>query len=366
MSKIGIIGGSFDPIHKAHVEVFKMAINYLELDKLLVIPTKTNPWKANSDATSLQRLEMINLVLESIDKAEVSTIEIDIKDDKPNYTYITIEKLKAIYPNDELYFIVGMDQANKFNEWVACDEIAKEVQLVAFQRKGYPSNDNIKKYNFLELDNPSFADSSTDVKKGNIEYLPPEILKYITNHGLYLEFLIKPLMSKKRYEHTLSMSALAVSIAKSNGLNHEKAYIAGMFHDIAKEMPHDKALSLMQECYPEYVNKPEPIWHQWLSAYVAKNTYLVEDEEILDAITTHTTGSKNMSLLGKCIYCADKYDPYRDFDSSKEIELCKKDINKGFKQSLKDFYAFSKKKNREIDEVFYEIYRKYVEGEINE
>lgn len=365
MSRIGIIGGSFDPIHKAHVEVFKMAINYLELDKLIVIPTKTNPWKASSDATSLQRLEMINLVIKSIDKAEVSTIEIDSKGDKPNYTYTTIQQLKELYPCDELYYIVGMDQANKFHEWVSCELIAKEVQLVAFQRKGYIPNDNIKKFNFKELNNPQFADSSTDVKKGKIDYLPSEILKYITNNGLYLEFLIKPLMSRKRYEHTVSMSALAVSIAKNNGIDDRKAYIAGMFHDIAKEMPHDKALSIMKEYYPEFVNKPEPIWHQWLSAYEAKNTYLINDKEILYAIETHTTGSTNMSQLGKCIYCADKYDPYRGFDSSTEIELCKTDIDEGFKQSLKDFYTFSNKKNREIDEVFYAIYRKYVEGEIN-
>jgi nicotinate-nucleotide adenylyltransferase len=68
-----------------------------------------------------------------------------------------------------------------------------------------------------------------------------------------------------------------------------------------------------------------------------------------------------MSRLDMCIYCADKYDRSRGYDSSKEIELCKKDIREGFKQSLEDFYTFSKKKNRPIDPIFFDVYKTYVE-----
>ncbi len=87
-----------------------------------------------------------------------------------------------------------------------------------------------------------------------------------------------------------------------------------MLHDIAKEMPHDEAVVIMQKNYPDYLNKPEAVWHQWLSEYVAKNEYLVDDPEILQAMTA------SVQLLlyicqnfDMCIYEADKYDPSRDY-----------------------------------------------------
>lgn len=77
-------------------------------------------------------------------------------------------------------------------------------------------------------------------------------------------------MSLKRYRHTVSMAHLAKEIALANNLDGRKAYVAGMLHDIAKEMPHDEAVVIMQKNYPDYLNKPEAVWHQWLSEYVAK------------------------------------------------------------------------------------------------
>jgi len=71
-------------------------------------------------------------------------------------------------------------------------------------------------------------------------------------------------------------------------------------------------------------------------------------------------------LLYICIYEADKYDPSRDYDSSKKIALCKKDVVAGFKGCLQDFYDFSHEKGRKIDECFFEIYNKYAKGDINE
>ena len=73
-------------------------------------------------------------------------------------------------------------------------------------------------------------------------------------------------------------------------------------------------------------------------------SFLIEDPIILKAIEDHTTASVDISLIGKCLYVADKLDPLRGYDSSKQIELCKKDINAGFRDSLIDFYEFSKKK----------------------
>lgn len=182
-------------------------------------------------------------------------------------------------------------------------------------------------------------------------------------HGLYLEEIVASRMSEKRFIHTKSMAQLAVEIAISNQLDPNKAYVAGMLHDIAKEMDDKKAEKIMKKHFSEYYDMPHPVWHQWLSYYVAKKEFHLHDKEILQAIINHTTASLDMSLLDMCIYVADKFDPSRGFDASVQIATCKNNLLEGFKLSLTDFYTFSKKKNRPIDPIFFEIYKKYVTEE---
>ena len=366
MMKIGILGGSFDPVHNGHITIVKKAISDLNLDKFLIIPTKNNPWKDSSKASDQDRLNMLEIAFKDEDKVFISDIELNSDTEDKNYTIDTLKQLKIIYPNDELYYIMGMDQASKFHLWYQCDEIVKLCRLVTFDRVGYLKNDNLEMYHFIKLDIEAMSDSSTSIREGHIDYLPDEVLRYLTNNGIYLDTIIKPLMSKPRYLHTLSMANLAMEIAKCNGLDSKKIYIAGMFHDVAKELDRDLETKLMRKFYPQYLDKPRQVYHQWLSAYLAKNVYLIDDEDILRAITNHTTGSVDMTLFDMCIYVADKYDPRRDFDSSKEIALCKNDLREGFKQSLIDFLEFSNAKGRSIDDCFFDVYNKFVKGEIDE
>lgn len=359
MSLIGILGGSFDPIHLGHVLIINKAIKDLNLDKFLVIPTCNNPWKDSTYTTINHRLKMIDIALKDIEQASIDYTEINSKSDDKNYTIDTILELKKKYQNDQLFFVMGMDQASKFHLWKDADKISKLVKLVVFDRIGYEVNDNIDKFNFIKLDIIASDISSTEIRNGEIDNLNPEVLSYIVNNGIYLETIIKSKMSLKRYEHTKSMAILARDIAFSNGLDETKAYVAGMLHDIAKEMDIDQATKLMKLHYPLYLDYPKPVWHQWLSAFLAKHVYFINDDEILQAIRHHTTGSLYMSKLDKCIYVADKYDPYRDYDSSKEIELCKKDINAGFKQCIIDSFDYFNENNQEINDEFLEIYKKY-------
>lgn len=360
MSKIGIFGGSFDPVHLGHTTLIKQAITLLSLDHFIVIPTGSNPWKDTEYASAKERLEMLEIALKGLDKVSISTMEIT-NSNKKNYTIETLERVKQKHPKDTLYYIMGMDQASKFHLWKEATKISELVQLVVFDRIGYTKNENLEKYHFLHLDIAPMKVASSDIRHGDILDLDPQVLRYIVHHGLYLDTLLEGTMSAKRFAHSKSVATLAREIAKTNGVDPLKAYIAGMFHDIAKEMDPKKAACIMEHEFSMHQDKPYPIWHQWLSQYVCRQVYLLEDAEILQAIRHHTTASTCMSTLDMCIYVADKYDPLRDFDSSKEIALCKKDIYKGFKQSLIDFYEFSKAKNREIDPCFFAVYKKYVE-----
>ena len=366
MKKIGLFGGSFDPIHKAHVDIAKLAIEQFNLDEVQLIPTKNNPWKDSSCASSSSRVEMIELATLNETKITMNPIELNMDTSTKNYTIDTIEMLKQANPDVQYYYIMGMDQANLFGKWKDASKISQLVQLVAFQRGGYIIDPlPLDEYHFLVLDNVPVYASSSDVRNGHIEMLDPLVLKYITQNGLYLETIVACRMKEKRWKHTCSVAKLAAEIAYSNGLNQQQAYIAGMFHDIAKEMEYEKLHLIMQNHYSQYLDKPVALWHQWVSRYVSEHEYLIDDEVILKAIEHHTTVSIDISPIGKCVYVADKLDPLRGYDSSSQIEICKKDIQEGFRNSLIEFYEFSTKQGRHIDECFYEIYDYFVtKGEI--
>ncbi|MEG0593166.1 MAG: nicotinate (nicotinamide) nucleotide adenylyltransferase, partial [Coprobacillus sp.] len=317
MRKVGLFGGSFDPIHKAHIYIAKFALEQLNLDEVQFIPTKNNPWKDTNYASSVDRINMINLVIKDYDYLSINTIEIDSMDNDKNYTIYTIKTLIEKNPDIQYYYIMGMDQANAFYKWKEANEIDKLVHLVAFQRGGYNEDkDKLKDYHFTILNNEPVIASSSEARNGNIEILDKDVLKYITNHGLYLETIISSKISNKRWLHTCSVAKLASEIAESNHLDAQKAYIAGMFHDIAKEMPLNKTIEIMNKFFPKYVDKPHAILHQWVSRYITEKVYLIDDKEILDAIEHHTTASIHMSSIGKCVYVADKLHPLRDYDSS--------------------------------------------------
>ncbi len=365
MRKIGIFGGSFDPIHKSHIKVIKNSIKQLELDTLLVIPTKENPWKEMSYATSEQKKAMIEIALKKIKKAKLETIELDSPHSGKNFTIDTINQLKEKYQDSEFYLIMGMDQASDFHKWYQCDLIARKCQLVCFDRLGYETNLNIDKFDFITLDIEPTSISSSDVRDGHIEFLQKSVLRYISKEGLYLDTMIKPRMTKRRYEHTLSVAKLAKEIAMANGLDSKKAYIAAILHDVTKELPRSIEKEIMEKEYAAKMSLPHVVWHQYSGEYIAREEFLVEDKEVLQAIRYHTTADENMSKLDMVIYVADKLDPLRDYDSTAQIELAKQDIEAGFANCLKDFYEFSKQKNRKIDKVFFGIYKKYI-GDFNE
>ena len=367
MKKVGLMGGSFDPVHIGHISVVSEAFRQFDLDEFYFIPTGINPWKDKTVASNEQRIKMLELAIENIDtnkKIKIYKYEINHANQK-NYTYKTLEHLTHKHKKTQYYYFMGCDQMNNFHLWKKASQISIMVQLVYFDRGGYKyKRDNIKKYHFLKLTHQKITASSTAIRKGNLSLLNDNVLDYIGETGLYLNTMIRPRMKEKRYKHSLSVAKYAREFAMGNGLDANKAYIAGVLHDVAKEMPHNKALKLMKQYYPEYVDKPEAIWHQWLSAYVARTEFHVYDEEILKAIEDHTTASTEISKLGMCLYCADKLDPLRGYDSSKDIEICRYDIELGFQRQLDSFYFFSKSKGRKIDECFFEVYKKFGKGEL--
>ena len=112
--KIGLLLGSFDPIHAGHIYMATQALNNNFVDKVLFVPTYQNPWKSNSTDFD-KRCFMVQLAIENVSNCYLSLIE--TKTTHPHYTSNTLKLLKKQYPNDELFLIVGVDTVLSIKDW---------------------------------------------------------------------------------------------------------------------------------------------------------------------------------------------------------------------------------------------------------
>ena len=132
--KIGLFGGAFNPVHNGHMAVARAAIKSADLDKLIFIPTGNAPHKKESQ---ISREDRYNMLVEAIrDEEKMSVSDYEIKREEVNYSANTVEYFKSIYPDDELFFIVGDDSYNKFGSWYQPHRILENSTLLVFPREG--------------------------------------------------------------------------------------------------------------------------------------------------------------------------------------------------------------------------------------
>ncbi|WP_041186198.1 nicotinate (nicotinamide) nucleotide adenylyltransferase [Candidatus Kinetoplastidibacterium desouzai] len=134
MKKIGLLGGSFDPIHIAHVNLAITALKFLFLDEVQLIPAG-NPWqKGKLHASSSERIDMISLAIKDYENIKINNIEIERND---NNSY-TIDTINAISDTNKYILILGSDQINNFHSWHNWKEIIKKVDLAIAKRDNNP------------------------------------------------------------------------------------------------------------------------------------------------------------------------------------------------------------------------------------
>lgn len=195
--KLGILGGTFDPVHISHIYMAQECIYLLNLDKLLVIPNGDPPHKDNKVTSSKHRLKMAQLAFLNKNKIEVSKMEID--SEEISYTYLTLSKLKNQFKNDELYFILGADSLINFPKWKNPKEILDMCVIVCFDRPGYKlslKEEAVQKIETLGgrvilIDSLELEISSTDIRSRIKEgrpygfFLDSKVESYIEENNLY-------------------------------------------------------------------------------------------------------------------------------------------------------------------------------------
>ena len=353
IEKLVIFGGSFDPIHKGHINMALETQNALGGPgkcRIVFLPNKNSVWK---DRTTNPKDKLMMLKLAIKDYVNLDIDDFELNQNGPNYSYFSIKYFLNHYKdqNIEIYFLLGTDQLNAFHLWMNAEEISSLVKLLHYPRPDIiPNIENIKKYNFITLTNvKSYEASSNSIRNLEALDIPDSVLEYINKKDLYFLKHIKEYIDDKRFKHCKSVGLLAKKIADSNHLeNSHKYYIAGLLHDIGKYVPKDIELAIERK-YKEYMPIDKKLYHQFYSANIANQDFGIQDEEILDAIRYHATGKANMSKIGMIIYASDKVDPLRGYDSSYMIEALLKNYFDGFKLVLKENKKFLTESNKDIN-----------------
>jgi nicotinate-nucleotide adenylyltransferase len=190
--KIGILGGTFDPIHLGHLILAEQLAEKFKLDKVIFIPSASPPHKNNKKVSKAKdRFKMTGLAIE--DNPLFSISDIELKRKGKSYTVITIKELKKLYPKSKLFLLCGSDVLDELKTWKSPDEIYKLIKVIVGVRPGYNKikKDNkyakksiIEQINGLEV---SSTEIRKRVKKGkSIRYLVPDKARnYIRKKGLY-------------------------------------------------------------------------------------------------------------------------------------------------------------------------------------
>lgn len=363
--KIGIYGGTFNPPHLGHVTAARAVFALLQLDKLLVIPAGLPPHKDLPDRTpnAAQRLEMTRLAAEQMGlEGKVEVLDLEISRQGKSYTSDTLEALKAQYPDDELWLLMGADMFLTLQAWHAPEKILSLAGIAAFGRteadteelfsvqrdylyKTYPQA------RIFTLTIPGVVDiSSTELRSQLARgeggaLLPPAVYGYILRQGLYgtnadLKNLplsqLRPValsyLKHKRIPHVLGTEQEAIRLAERYGADVHKARVAALLHDSTKKLDMDQQLELCRK-YHIQLDALEQVslklLHAKTGAALARDVFGVDDE-IYSAIWWHTTGHAGMTLLEKIIYLADYIEPSRNFPGVDKLrQVCYKDLNEG-------------------------------------
>jgi nicotinate-nucleotide adenylyltransferase len=199
MERIGVFGGTFDPVHYGHLRAAEEAAEYLKLDRVLFVPTGNPPHRGRPVAAAAHRLAMLRKALARHPKFSISTLE--IRSQAPSYTLSTLRSLRQVYTQASWYLLLGTDQLAEFDRWFGPEEILKLTKIIALTRPGTSqealgqtcvalsspsSQSRILPLSVTALDISSSAIRLVLQQGRSARYLLPEaVLRYCAQHGLY-------------------------------------------------------------------------------------------------------------------------------------------------------------------------------------
>ena len=378
MERIGIFGGSFDPPHIGHIQAAKAAVRALRLDRLLMMPAFQPPHKTLSAnaPTPLQRLQMLRLACEEDALLQVSDLE--LSRGGISYTYETMEAVRQMYPEAELFLLMGSDMFLSFHNWKEPEKILANATVAVFYRGDRGEQGKVEtqkaaleatgcKVHLIEHDVVDI--SSSQLRRllafGCIDaFLPQGVGDYIRANGLYntaaawknlpeedLERVVVGLLKPSRVAHVLGCRDAAVDLAKRWGADVCDAARAALLHDVTKALDGPLQLTLCDSygrVLDDFSLRYPKTLHALTGSLVAQRIF-GENEAVVAAIESHTTGKAAMNLLEKIIYVADYMEPNRDFPGVEELrQLAYSDMDAALERGIRMTLAHLARQGAEV------------------
>ncbi|MCR5584330.1 MAG: nicotinate-nucleotide adenylyltransferase [Lachnospiraceae bacterium] len=406
--KTGILGGTFNPIHNAHLSLGKAAKEQFKLDKLVFMPAARPAYKDPRQLVSFEdRMEMTRLAVEEVlggEKNGYFLSDLEFKRPGNTYTCDTLAYLTKEEPDTEFYFIIGGDSLMWIDEWKDPANIVNKCTLLVAERGETRLRILKEKAESLKktinariefIDYPCNFVSSSDIrrkiKSGDAKPtdLPSSVIDYIDKKELYgcckdgkyftadeIQAFTKDMeatLSTFRFQHSLGVAYTSAALAMVYGVAVDKATAAGLLHDSAKEIPHDEQERLCDQkgiCLTDTERRLKQLIHGKLAAGLLQEKYGIKDEDFLNSIRNHVVGRPAMSRLEQIVFCADFLEPQRDFVMDPPLKdirsLVFRDIDKATAMILKATIEFLREKGKEIDtsmETTFDYYKVFLDNE---
>ena len=369
--RIGIMGGSFNPIHERHLEMAACAKREQKLERIIFLPTGNPPHKHEGLEDAEDRFEMTRLAVQGVPGFTASRMELDREG--VIYTVDTLSRLHKQMPDTAFDYIIGEDTLLDLPNWRKPDKVFTLCRFLVCCR----TSDNVAELpivrklekrgaTFVFMKLPPSEISSTAVREKlaqglEPDELPPQVMEYIRLMGLYGQKhspvgaagfypQLKRTLSDKRLVHSLLVASAARKLARLHGVDEDQAAMAGMLHDCAKCLPlatqqqiaRDNRLLLDKETL-----QSGNLLHGPVGAVVAEKEYGVKDPNILSSIRCHTTGKVGMLPLDMIVYLSDKIEPSRrSYPVLEEVRaLAHKDLAQAMLHSLESTLAYVRSQN---------------------
>lgn len=349
--RIGVLGGTFNPVHAAHIAMAKGVRRLLDLDEVLLMVAQYPPHKQVEGQVPAQcRYEMACIAAQGIEGIRASDIELH----RPgkSYTIDTAFELGHQYPDTLLFIIVGSDMLQDLPNWHRARDLLKDAVFVAVPRQGFSAADEAAAarlrtqygadIRMVDLSIPPI--SSTQVRDCVTcalpisKLVPPGVEQYIYENGLYMPQELRAMQEKcrlalntNRYKHTMGVVRMAAALAQRYGVDAQQARLAALLHDCGRGV--DKGA----------------LTHAQTGERLAREEYGVTDEAVLRAIRLHTTLGPGATRLDKVIYVADMVEYGRRFRGVGELRrLAMKNLDAAAAKGLFETIAFVKQRGETV------------------
>ena len=340
--KLAILGGSYNPVHIGHLYLADSVLAAFDYNRVILVPAFQSPFKiGNETASPKDRMDMLMASIPGDPRLAIDDCEINREG--VSYTIDTLKDIIHRYkPQGKPGLIIGDDLVSTFKEWRNPDEIAEIADIIIAKRlsvQDFP-------YPHRVLNNEIMNISSSEIREKIAKaeawrYLIPSGARYIIesrslygfsypgdkidtqsneipdiiNLIVFMEQEARQLLDDYRFNHSRNVALLAWDLSVNYGLDSHKAYLAGICHDLCKNLKDNELIRLAQKdggSISKLEKKKPGLLHARAAAVQLKRKYSITDDDVLDAVRFHTTGQQDMGPLAKVIYIADKLESSRN------------------------------------------------------